>query len=106
MNAETLDEKTQQDIQLELLWMLGVKPESVGLAVEAGVVTLTGHVSDPSIRQEAEQLAWRALGVRSVVNEIQIHRHLNDAQLEDAQLEADLVRAVADAFGRRRNGLD
>ena len=73
MNAEKLDEKIQQDIQLELLGMPGVEPESVCVAVEAGVVTLTGHVADPSVRQAAEQFARRALGVRCVANEIQIH---------------------------------
>ena len=101
MNAEKLDEKIQQDVQLELLWMLGVEPESVGVAVKAGGVTLVGHVADLSVRQAAEQLARRALGVRSVSNEIQIHRPLNDARLE-----VGLVRAVVDALGRGRNGLD
>ena len=101
MNANELDEKIRQEIQLELLGMPGVDPESVCVAVEAGVATLTGHVTDPSVRQEAEQLARRVPGVQSVANEIHIHRPSNDAHLE-----ADLVRAVADAFGRKRNGLD
>ena len=46
MYAKKLDERIQLDIQFELLQMPGVEPESVCVAVEAGVVTLTGHVAD------------------------------------------------------------
>ncbi len=101
MNAEKRDEKIREEIQLELGWMPVVEPGSVGVAVEAGVVTLTGHVADPSARQAVEQLARRVLGVRAVANEIQIRRPVTDAQHE-----VSLVRAVVDAFGRGQHSLN
>lgn len=101
IDAEKLDEKIRQETQLGLAWTPGVDPGSVGVAVEAGIVTLTGHVSDPSARQAAEQLARRVLGVRTVANEIQIQRPSSDPQRE-----VGLVRAVINAFGPERHRSD
>jgi osmotically-inducible protein OsmY len=101
MTAEKHDKRIQQEIEFELRWMPGVEPGRVGVSVEAGVVTLTGHVADVSARQAAEQLARRMLGVRAVANEIQIRRPSNDSQHD-----VSLVRAVVDAFGRGRHTLN
>jgi osmotically-inducible protein OsmY len=100
MNAAN-DEKIRQEIQLEMDWMPLVQAGSVGVAVQDGVATLTGHVPDASARQAAEQLARRVPGVRSVANEIQVRR-----PLDVAHHEADLVRAVVDAFGRGHRSLN
>jgi osmotically-inducible protein OsmY len=103
MYAEKLDEKIREEILLELRWMPGVERGTVGVGVEAGVVTLTGHVADASARQAAEQLARRVRGVRSVADQIQIQiRRLGT----DGHHEASLVRAVAEAFGRGHRGLN
>ncbi len=44
----------------------------LGLTVEEGKALLTGKVADPETRVEAVRLAWRAPGVREVINEIEI----------------------------------
>jgi osmotically-inducible protein OsmY len=95
MNAETIDKRIREEIQLGLHWMPGVNSGHVGVAVEGGVVTITGHVADPSVRQAVEQFARRVPGVRSVANEVQVLPPANDAHLE-----VGLVRAVVDEFGR------
>ena len=46
---------------------------AVSLAVENGRVLMTGAVDKPDNRIEATKLAWRAEGVREVINEIQVH---------------------------------
>lgn len=45
---------------------------AVGLSVEDGRVLLTGSVPKPENRIEAARLAWKAEGVREVINEIQV----------------------------------
>ncbi|MEP3115307.1 BON domain-containing protein [Nisaea sp.] len=45
---------------------------AVGLSVESGRVLLTGSVEKPDDRIEAARLAWKADGVREVINEIQV----------------------------------
>jgi osmotically-inducible protein OsmY len=45
---------------------------AVALSVENGRVLLTGAVEKPDNRVEATRLAWKAPGVREVINEIQV----------------------------------
>ena len=45
----------------------------VDFTVREGKVLLTGLVETPEMRQDAEQLAWRAEGGREIVNEIEIN---------------------------------
>jgi osmotically-inducible protein OsmY len=42
------------------------------LQIQEGRVLVTGAVKDPDTRAEAIQLAWKAKGVREVINEIEI----------------------------------
>jgi osmotically-inducible protein OsmY len=99
MDAVKLDEKILQEIHHELRCVPGVEPGDVKVAVESGVVTLTGQVANHSIRQAVEQLARHMHGVRSVVDDIRIHRSSSIAEHE-----ANLVRAVVEAFGRGHKG--
>lgn len=69
---------------------------AVGLSVDDGRVLLTGSVEKPEDRIEAARLAWKAEGVREVINEIQvvdksdIIDKARDAWIE-TQLEAKLL---------------
>jgi osmotically-inducible protein OsmY len=96
LDAEKLDEKILQELHLELRWMPGVDPRNVAVkvSVKAGVATLFGHVTDPSIRRLAETSARRVLGVRSVVNEIRLRHPGSDAQQDDGH-----DRPALDALG-------
>ncbi|MDG2285988.1 MAG: BON domain-containing protein [Alphaproteobacteria bacterium] len=53
---------------------------SVALSVESGRVLLTGAVEKSDNRIEATRLAWKATGVREVINEIQVR---DSASLKD-----------------------
>ena len=46
----------------------------LGLDVYEGRALLTGTVGDPQVRADAVRLAWKAIGVKEVVNEIQVGR--------------------------------
>ena len=101
MDAGKLDEKILEELHLELRWMPGVDPRDgdVKAKVEAGVATLFGHVTEPSIRRVAETAASRVLGVRSVSNEIKIHH----SSIESHQ-DAGHDRATIEASGPGQQG--
>ena len=44
----------------------------IGLDVYEGRALLTGAVEDPQVRADAVRLAWKATGVKEVINEIQV----------------------------------
>jgi osmotically-inducible protein OsmY len=44
----------------------------IGLEVCEGRALLTGAVDDPKVRADAVHLAWKAYGVKEVINEIQV----------------------------------
>ena len=92
MHVDNLDEKILQELQLELRWMPGVDPRNVAVkaSVEVGIATLSGYVTDPSIRRVAEMVARRVLGVRSVVNHIKVHHPPFEAQQDVGHVHAIL----------------
>ena len=47
-------------------------PTKVSVEVYEGQALLTGAVNDPKIRADAVRLAWKALEVKEVLNEIQV----------------------------------
>lgn len=55
---------------LALLDREGVRASGLGIAAEAGVVTLSGQVEGWFDRDAAERLAWTLPGVRAVVNQV------------------------------------
>ena len=96
MDTHKLDEKVLQELQLELRWMPGVDVRNVAVkaTVKAGVAILFGHVSDPSVRRVAEQVARRVLGIRSVINEIKLHHPTSETDQDVGH-----SRSTLDAFG-------
>ena len=96
---------------------------AVSLAVEQGRVLLTGSVDNPADRIQATRLAWRAEGVREVLNEIQVKNDVNltdkardvlidkrfqsqlllDKNIRSINFHTDTVNAVVYLFGIARN---
>jgi hypothetical protein len=103
MDAEKLEEKILEELQLELRWMPGVDARNVAVkaTVKAGVAILFGHVSDPSVRRVAEQAARRVLGARSVVNEIKLH-----SPVGETERDAGHSRSALEAFAPGQQGSD
>src|SRR5690242_7697175 len=70
--AMKIDTDLQQDVIDELVWEPGIDAAAIGVAVEDGVVTLTGHVPSFAEKWTAEDVARRVAGVRAVANEIAV----------------------------------
>ncbi len=70
--------KTNSDLDIrqavlqELTWDPHVEELSIGVAVEDAVVTLMGVVSADSKRHAAEDAVRRVVGVRSVINQLEV----------------------------------
>lgn len=62
----------RQDIIDELEFEPSIDAADIGVAVEDGVVTLTGHVSTYAQRATAEDVVRRVKGVRGIAQEIEV----------------------------------
>lgn len=77
------DIKIQQNVLAELDFEPSVDAASIGVSVDEGVVTLSGHVPSYFERKTAERLAMRVKGVRGIVCDIEVrpagaHRTADD----------------------------
>lgn len=88
-NAETL----RQDVLDELAWEPALNDAGIGVSVENGAVTLTGHVRSFAEKRAAEKAAARVAGVVAVANDIEV-RFPSDARRDDT----DVAQAVASAI--------
>lgn len=62
----------RRDVEDELAMEPSVDATAIGVAVEDGIVTLSGHVASCAEKLAAERCAERVRGVRAVVSEIDI----------------------------------
>jgi osmotically-inducible protein OsmY len=65
-----LDKELQEDVIRELAWEPKVESANIGVAIDKGAVTLTGHVDSYVQRFAAERAALRVYGVLAVANEL------------------------------------
>jgi osmotically-inducible protein OsmY len=85
------DTSLRQDIIDELDFEPSVNAAHIGVAVDDGVVTLTGHVGSYVEKLAAEQAARRVKGVRAIAQEIDV-RYPNDKKTADDEIA---TRALA-----------
>jgi len=83
------DLQLQDAVHAELEWDPMVDAAGIGVSVEDGVVTLTGHTNTYPEKWAAEEAALRVRGVRAVANEIET-RILPGSERTDA----DIARAA------------
>lgn len=72
--AESVEEALRQEVVSELAADPDVDAIEIGVAVEDGMVTLTGHVESLQARVAAERAVKRVEGVRSVANDLIVKR--------------------------------
>jgi osmotically-inducible protein OsmY len=62
------------EAQIVNLWLQKDETLTLKLGIEAyeGRILLTGVVEDPEMRDDAVRLAWKVIGVKEVINEIQV----------------------------------
>src|ERR1700759_4723781 len=83
------DSEIKEDVTNELLWDPQItEPEAIGVAVQDGAVTLTGHVPTYAQRLAAARAAERVYGVKAVANDLKVK--LSGAPRDDT----DIARAI------------
>lgn len=87
--------RTDESVRASVLHQLDWEPEfdasGIGVAVEEGVVTLTGHVDSFAAKLAAEHAAERVYGVSAVANDLQVKLE-NDR--DDTDVAHDCVQAL------------
>ena len=87
------DKVLRQIVTDELDFEPSIDAANIGVAVESGVVTLTGHVVGFTEKHAAEQAVQRVKGVRAIAEEIEVRRP-NDKKTADDQIAGRAVRII------------
>jgi osmotically-inducible protein OsmY len=66
------DSSLRQNILDELEFEPSIDANDIGVAVEDGIVTLSGHVQNYSQKQAAERIVARVKGVRGIAEELEV----------------------------------
>jgi osmotically-inducible protein OsmY len=79
------DRRLQQEVLNELDFDPSIDAANIGVAVDDGVVTLTGHVSSYAEKSAVDQAVRRVKGVRGVAEEIEV-RYPDDKKMSDDEI--------------------
>lgn len=86
------DNQLQQAVLAELSWEPSVASAHIGVAANAGVVTLTGHVANYADKRAAEAAAFRVKGVKAVAEEIEVQLPFDTKRSDDEIATAAIDR--------------
>ncbi len=78
----------------ELDFEPSVDAANIGIAVEKGVVTLTGHVSSYAEKMAAERAVQRVKGVHGIAEEIEV-RYPSDKKMADDQIAERAINIIS-----------
>jgi osmotically-inducible protein OsmY len=87
------DKSLQQAVIDELEWEPSVNAAHIGVAVNNGVVTLSGHVGAYTEKVAAERAAGRVVGVKAIAEELQV-RYPFDTP-DDSDIAKSAVHSLA-----------
>jgi osmotically-inducible protein OsmY len=87
------DEDIRRDVEAELAWAPEIQSTDIAVKVKEGVVTLLGFVRSYSEKFEAEQVAKRVLGVKAVVNDIEVKLATGSERI-DREIAEDALDAL------------
>ncbi len=87
------DQEIQDQVLEELRWDRRIDAADIGVAVEDGVVSLSGDLSSFAERQAAQEAALRVSGVHDVANDIKVK-----VPGRLARTDSDLAQAVRTAL--------
>lgn len=90
----SFDSELRSAVQKELSWEPSIVSAHIGVTADAGIVTLSGHVSNFAQKHAAEHAAKRVKGVRAVAEEIEV-RLLPESNRTDDQIAAAILDRLA-----------
>jgi osmotically-inducible protein OsmY len=93
MEAGMSDNALKQDILDELEFEPRVDASKIGVSVQDGIVTLSGHVASYSEKRAAEKAVLRVKGVRGVAEDIEVRPGMVEGVHDD-----EIARRVSDTL--------
>lgn len=88
------DSELKRDVEHELQWEPSVNEAHIGVAVENGVVTLTGHVPHYAEKYGAEKAAKRVYGVKAVADELDVKLPPGSSKRTDEDIAQACLKAL------------
>jgi osmotically-inducible protein OsmY len=98
------DSELRRDVLDELEWEPSLDAAGIGVAVNDGTVTLTGHAGSYAEKSAAEDAAQRVYGVRAVANDIAVEVRSGELR-DDTDLAVEAVRLLDAAVDVPRNAV-
>jgi osmotically-inducible protein OsmY len=83
----------QTDVQNSIKWQPLLQAAEIGVTVHDGVVTLTGTVDNYSKKLQAENAAKNVVGVKAVVEKIEVHQHHSWDKKNDIDIAEEILQA-------------
>jgi osmotically-inducible protein OsmY len=83
----------QKEIQEAIKWEPLLNAAEIGVTVKDGVVTLTGTVDNYSKKTEAENAAKGIIGVKAVVEKIEVKFNTDWAKKDDNEIATEILSA-------------
>jgi osmotically-inducible protein OsmY len=83
----------QKDVQDAIKWEPLLNAAEIGVSVKDGVVTLTGTVDNYSKKTEAENAAKSVIGVKAVVEKIEVKFNTDWAKKDDNEIATEILNA-------------
>jgi len=91
------DHQMKDDVTAELDWEPSIQADHIGVAVENGVVTLSGHVESYWQKAEAERAVARVNGVKGLAEELEVRLPHHMRKADDEIAQAALTRLSLDS---------
>ena len=88
------DSQLQKDVMAQLKWEPLLRSAEIGVSASNGVVTLSGSVDSYAKKSEAEDAVKRVIGVKAVVEKLEIKYPSSWAKKDDNDIAAEIVRAL------------
>lgn len=86
--------RVHQDVEQELGCEPSVNAAAIGVAIEDGIVTLSGHVASHAEKIAAEHAAARVRGVKAIVSELEVN-FPDSSLLADEEIAKVAIQALS-----------
>ena len=93
MTTKSQDIDLRKDVLDELEWDPSIDARTIGVAVEGGVIALTGHVDSYANKTNAERIVKRVHGVQGVANDIEV-KLPSSLEKDDVDIARSAVNAL------------
>ena len=93
MTTKNQDFELRKDVLDELEWDPSIDARTIGVAIEGGVIALTGHVSSYADKTNAEKIVKRVHDVQGVANDLEV-KLSTSFERDDVDIARSAVQAL------------